>query len=371
MAPAPHSRIDRRPAVPLAVRVAGELEQRLLDGDYKPGDPFLTVRETLREFKVSFVTAQRALAQLAKQGWVTSQRGRGGTIVKRVRRKTAPRKCARTHVDERRIVVIWPTHESITSTFQSLFAPVLQGLRIALPAYNVSLEFPDEAALEENYRGYLKRLLKTNPHAAFCLATCPAYIKRYFAAKRVPAVVLGNLEPGIELSCVCADEERATYELARHVIELGHQRVAMAFGKPRVAGHLDRIRGYRKALLDAGPQADWQSRCEIAVRFKRETALRQFEILLNEPDAPTAALCTGPVIASWFKTVAGDSFHTAYDVNSDIFPQLPGSTTVMSWSGEEAGLQVGMLLKQQLDGDQRIQRRAVVYRAIRDYKVTV
>src|SRR4051812_9788231 len=74
-------RVDPTSALPLFFQVAEQLTARLRDDGYRVGQRFTTVREVAAEYGVSFVTAQRALARLADQQLVRSERGRGTTVL--------------------------------------------------------------------------------------------------------------------------------------------------------------------------------------------------------------------------------------------------------------------------------------------------
>lgn len=70
-----------RPAGPLYARIqealAGEIRAGLREGRLKPGDFFTTERIVCRRFRVSAITAKRALDELEALGQLTRHRGRG------------------------------------------------------------------------------------------------------------------------------------------------------------------------------------------------------------------------------------------------------------------------------------------------------
>ncbi|HOR01598.1 MAG TPA: LacI family DNA-binding transcriptional regulator, partial [Anaerolineae bacterium] len=72
-------------------------------------------------------------------------------------------------------------------------------------------------------------------------------------AERHPFVLLGRpLQDAAELSWVEVDAHQATLEAVRHLIGLGHRRIAFIAGYPNMVVTLDRLAGYRQALDEAG-----------------------------------------------------------------------------------------------------------------------
>ncbi|NBM17704.1 winged helix-turn-helix domain-containing protein [Streptomyces sp. GC420] len=63
-------------------RVVESLRARMGDGTYRLGDSLPTQRRLAQEFGVSRDTVQRALRELANEGWVQSRQGSGTRVIK-------------------------------------------------------------------------------------------------------------------------------------------------------------------------------------------------------------------------------------------------------------------------------------------------
>lgn len=68
MAPSLHSMISK------------ELRDRMMSGQYKPGDQLPSEHQLMSEFEVSRITARRAIANLMQQGLVVVQQGKGAFV---------------------------------------------------------------------------------------------------------------------------------------------------------------------------------------------------------------------------------------------------------------------------------------------------
>ena len=75
--------------------------------------------------------------------------------------------------------------------------------------------------------------------------------------RQVPTVVLGHLAPFCaKLVNVECDDLTAGQELTRHLLKLGHKRIAFLSGPPASPESQERFEGYRRALREAGMDVD-------------------------------------------------------------------------------------------------------------------
>ncbi|MFG2439600.1 GntR family transcriptional regulator [Streptomyces sp. NPDC048508] len=72
------------------MRVAGVLLERIGDGTYPLGSGLPTQRELASEFQVSRDTVQRALRELANDGWIMSRQGSGSRVSRVVEPRRTP-----------------------------------------------------------------------------------------------------------------------------------------------------------------------------------------------------------------------------------------------------------------------------------------
>jgi len=71
-------------------------------------------------------------------------------------------------------------------------------------------------------------------------------------AQRVPIVVTGRILKGPNLVSMRVDDFKGAHRATRHLIELGHRRIAHIAGPQDHVDSVERLRGYRKALEEAG-----------------------------------------------------------------------------------------------------------------------
>ncbi len=68
--------------------------------------------------------------------------------------------------------------------------------------------------------------------------------------KRFPIVLIDRIPPGFTGDAVVTDNFTAAYDGTRHLIELGHRRIAIITGQLNFSNGSDRLEGFRKALQE-------------------------------------------------------------------------------------------------------------------------
>jgi LacI family transcriptional regulator len=105
---------------------------------------------------------------------------------------------------------------------------------------------------------------------------------------RYPVVFLDRIPPGAFDGAVSSDNLHAGAQAARHLIDLGHQRIAMVVGHLGLSPHRDRLAGFRKAMQEARlPILD---EYVITGDLQIEDSLRTCRQLLDLPHPPTAIM---------------------------------------------------------------------------------
>jgi LacI family transcriptional regulator len=69
--------------------------------------------------------------------------------------------------------------------------------------------------------------------------------------RRFPLVFVDRIPVGYTRAAVTTDNVAATYEATRHLIELGHTRIAIIGGRLLFSNGIDRVEGFRKAMQEA------------------------------------------------------------------------------------------------------------------------
>jgi LacI family transcriptional regulator len=82
-----------------------------------------------------------------------------------------------------------------------------------------------------------------------CCANSTAYAT--MVRRRFPMVFVDRIPPAAAEGTVSSDNLQAGYAATRHLIELGHERIAMLAGNTALSPHRDRLEGFRKAMQES------------------------------------------------------------------------------------------------------------------------
>lgn len=178
------------------------------------------------------------------------------------------------------------------------FAMVTEGVQRAASAVNVLvvLVVPDAIELpEENYAKLLRSQRVDGVIYLSGTGSMPESI--YDLAKSGPVVLVDEQIPGRDLPAIVCDSRRGAREVATHVLDQGHRRIAVIGGPPALWTAQQRLAGYREAIAGAGIDPD--SVPVHAGDYRQESGRAAATQILSGPagERPTALLCANDLMA--------------------------------------------------------------------------
>lgn len=114
-------------------------------------------------------------------------------------------------------------------------------------------------------------------------------------SQKVPAVVLDRQVPGAQVDIVRGDSEGGAYQLVQLLLSLGHRRIAMLSGPVSISTAADRVSGYRRALQEAGLEAQAELICYG--EYTQESGYQMARKALSLMPRPTALFAANNFIA--------------------------------------------------------------------------
>jgi DNA-binding LacI/PurR family transcriptional regulator len=109
------------------------------------------------------------------------------------------------------------------------------------------------------------------------------------ATLRVPIVLINGQHPSEDVHWVVIANAEASREATRHLIQLGHQRIAYLGDRHGYQSDTERFGGYRQALDEAG--LPFEPDLVVYGDGKPEGGVQAVESLLALPKPPTAVFC--------------------------------------------------------------------------------
>jgi LacI family transcriptional regulator len=181
--------------------------------------------------------------------------------------------------------------QGISNPFYSrVLKGVEQGLR-GTPYYPLfaSGEEPEEEAQA------FERLLNHRIEALIVIGGHLPDEKLVQVSQRLPMLAIARLVRGLEARCVRVGNEAGAYKAVRHLIELGHRRIAHLTGLFWHSDALARRSGYERALTDAGITRE--ARLVVEGDFEEKSGFASTESLLRSGQRFTAIFAANDQMA--------------------------------------------------------------------------
>lgn len=117
---------------------------------------------------------------------------------------------------------------------------------------------------------------------------------RMFQETQIPVVLLCSVKDS-PFDVVCGDISHCMYIATKHLIALGHRRIAFAGGKPSQVHEVGRRAGYERAMREAGLPVD--PRYIVEVGFSQMGGYECGRVLTSRRPLPTAVCCANDLVA--------------------------------------------------------------------------
>jgi LacI family transcriptional regulator len=172
---------------------------------------------------------------------------------------------------------------------------------------------------------------------------------------RVPFVVIDRCIPGQQVDSVRGDSVGGAYALTKHVLGLGHRRLAVITGQQFLSTAFDRVAGFLQALEEAGvnnpPQVYWGE-------YNQQTGYVYTQQVLRTDPRPTAIFATNNFIAiGVIRALREARMRVPKDISVVAFDDLPAAImiepffTVAAQPAYEMGQRATELLLSRLADD--------------------
>lgn len=171
-----------------------------------------------------------------------------------------------------------------------------------------------------------------------------------------PLVLLDRHIHGIQASAVLCDHFSGVTQAVKHMVEVGHRRIAFISGPLDIRASIERERGYKSALERAGLDIDPSliRHGSYEARFGHQQTLE----LLDHPQPPTAILCGGiQIVEGCLEALRERKLRVGRDISLVSCDEigwlklLDPPVNVVSRDPERMGRAAAELLVRQIRGD--------------------
>jgi len=157
-----------------------------------------------------------------------------------------------------------------------------------------------------------------------------SFVREIIREAGLPVAVVGGVAP--DAVCVWIDNDRAAYDMTRHLIGLGHRRIGFVHGNPDQTASIERLAGFRRAV----EEEEGLETQIVQGDYSYASGLRAGEELLGSERPPTAIFASNDDMAAAVVSVAhrrhldvpGDLTVAGFDDSTAATTLWPPLTTI-------------------------------------------
>jgi len=290
------TRIDKNDPLPRHVQVQRILREMVTTGQLKAGDKIPAELQLAEALGVSKMTVNKALLALTADGLFVREVGRGTFVAESDERIVPGGDFVFVPGDRLRIALSFV--EGARNILDSdYYGTIYRGVVDALGALGLEADLTltptahDDYRTEDRFSPASGRLIIA-PRAA----GIPSIEALWAEGKSL--IVVGASWPSMGVPSVDSDNIGGSVEAMRHLLDLGHRRIALVYAEEETANTQDRIVGYRRALSLAGvpTRPEFEVCAEAAWRLGEAAAVRLSDLMCGR-EPITAIFSAGHFLA--------------------------------------------------------------------------
>lgn len=250
----------------------------------------------------------------------------------------------------------------------SFYAHVIKGVEQIAREHGHSVivcNSGEDIAIEEDY----VQLLLQKQVTGLVIATVggnPELFEQY-KNSGIPFVFIDNLPLTNEnFDVVTIDNVKAAYDLARHLIEQGHERLAIITGPQNQSTAVERLQGFRSSLEDSGlvVREEWVGIGE----FKRESGYRIMKQWLGQPELPTAVFAANDfLLYGAIQAILEQGLHVprdiaavCFDANDDTGLLRPQITSIVQPAHMIGSIAANIIMRKKMNQELKMYEKVIL-----------
>ena len=216
-----------------------DLRQSIMDGTYEENTLLPTEQSLSMHYDVNRSTLRKAMQLLADEGLIEKKPGKGTIVLSRQSEGSESSEV----ISNKNIGFLLPRGNLITEPFYStLFSLLEQNFQPkGCSLIYTTLDDEDDMAAKISPLGLSGIVFVSNVSRRHI---------RLAVENKIPSVLVNSCSP--ELPSILSDNVQGAYLAGRHLIENGHQRVAVLAGVRSYISNQERMEGVKRAFTEAG-----------------------------------------------------------------------------------------------------------------------
>jgi len=236
-------RIDGSSVVPKYYQLKEILKEKIIAGEWKPGEKIPAEKEILKQCECSLITVNKAVSKLVEEGYVFRERGRGTYV--------SPKSFWGNEKESIILKLIGMVVPDVTKDFGRT---IVRGVEDYLHLRGYSLIIGNHDQNLEKAQSYISLLLKKHidgiiisPVLGENYEEKNARILKKITNLDIPFVLIDKYLRNMDCSYVASDNIESSFKLTESLIKSGHKKIAVLTGLD-CSSFEDRLTGYKNAL---------------------------------------------------------------------------------------------------------------------------
>jgi len=254
----------------------------------------------------------------------------------------------------------------LTDIANPFFTTIARGVEDAARTQGYAVMFCNTDESEAEEIEYVRVLIQRQVDGVLLVPATDSSASLQLLNKHgLPVVVLDRRLSAGGVDEVRTDSEAGAYVVVRHLLDLGHRRIAVLTGPERVSTSADRVAGYRRAMAEEGLRPD--DGLVVFGGYNEASGCEMTRLILAAEPRPTAIFAANNFIA--FGAIGAfreAGLRAPEDMSIAVFDDLPPGwvfdpfLTVVSQPAYEIGKQAAELMLERLAGKAPAEPRTIV-----------
>jgi DNA-binding LacI/PurR family transcriptional regulator len=331
---------------------------------FKQGDKLPKVNELSKKLKTSEYAAERAMTELSAEGLVQRKPRFGSVLVDRIEKIST----VNSLTDTRSIAFMADELESFLSS------ETMRGVEAHCRQQKISLSLLNSNYSSETEEELIRNL--ANNHCSGAVVRVGEHMVNLRILEDMippgfPVVLVDRSDEDLRFPCVKMNQEEAGYEATKHLIDLGHRRIAHLTyddtSRPLLKEMQKRKDGYQRALEESGIEFHpeyiqggtlFTAGEEPSPTYYNALGYAPMNRLLLQKEKPTAVfLLHFHFVFGALKAIADHGLRVPEDIslicidNEPVASHLNPSITVYAQPLREIGAKASELLADMINGN--------------------
>jgi len=254
----------------------------------------------------------------------------------------------------------------LTDIANPFFTTIARGVEDAARDQGYAVMFCNTDESETEEMEYVRVLIQRQVDGVLLVPATDSSASLQLLNKHgLPVVVLDRRLSAGGVDEVRTDSEAGAYVVVRHLLDLGHRRIAVLTGPETVSTAVDRVAGYRRAMAEEGLRPD--DGLVVFGGYNEASGYEMTRLILAAEPRPTAIFAANNFIAfGAIGALREAGLRAPEDMSIAVFDDLPPGwvfdpfLTVVSQPAYEIGKQAAELMLERLAGKAPAEPRTIV-----------